>query len=192
MSEELLIRHCSPTLAGLKTANLFNCEYGTEEELKEYLRNINKTLSKKGIRVMPLKYGNNRALIYLFRPDDLKRDLTCGEAEKLLEENGYEKNNCGLGSCLARLTGKLKESNDFPHEIGLFLGYPPEDVRGFMEQGSSKCKCTGTWKVYGNEEAAKKTFARYKRCNELYEKLYAQGNTMEKLTVAGGSKASRQ
>lgn len=183
MSEELLIRHCSPTLAGLKTANLFNCEYETEEELKEYLRNINKTLSNKGIRVMPLRYGNNRALIYLFRPDELEKDLNCCEAKKLLEENGYVKKCCGLGKCLARLTVRLHEQEQFPHEIGLFLGYPPEDVRGFMEQGSSCCKCTGTWKVYGDEEAAKKTFARYKKCNEIYEKLYAQGRTMEKLTV---------
>ena len=25
MSEDLLIRHCSPTLAGIKTGNLFSC-----------------------------------------------------------------------------------------------------------------------------------------------------------------------
>lgn len=27
MSDEMIIRHGSPTLAGLKTGNLFNCSY---------------------------------------------------------------------------------------------------------------------------------------------------------------------
>lgn len=54
---------------------------------------------------------------------------------------------------------KLRRSEDFPHEIGLFLGYPLEDVAGFMELGPCSCKCTGCWKVYGNVEAAKKKFA---------------------------------
>ena len=34
MSEEMLIQQCSPTLAGIKTANLFSCSYTDEEELK--------------------------------------------------------------------------------------------------------------------------------------------------------------
>ena len=29
MPEELMIRHCAPTLAGLKTASLFACPYDT-------------------------------------------------------------------------------------------------------------------------------------------------------------------
>ena len=33
--EAFLIRHCSPTLAALKTASLFNCSYSTEKELIE-------------------------------------------------------------------------------------------------------------------------------------------------------------
>ncbi|MCR5809005.1 MAG: DUF3793 family protein [Clostridiales bacterium] len=33
MSEALIVRHCSPTLAGLKTANMFNYVYEDEAEL---------------------------------------------------------------------------------------------------------------------------------------------------------------
>lgn len=203
MSEELLIRHCSPTLAGLKTANLFNCEYETEEELKTYLREINAKLSGKGVRVMPLRYGDNRALIYLFRPDDLEKDLSCVEARSILKKSGYDsspecectgcsgKRSCRnkkshskcFGKCLATLQAKLKNESIFPHEIGLFLGYPPEDVKGFMEEGSRKCKCVGTWRVYGDERKARKTFAQYKKCNDIYGRLYAEGRPMEKLTV---------
>lgn len=47
MSEEMLIRHCSPTLAGLKTGNMFSCTFNDEGDKKEKLRTFNKVLRKK-------------------------------------------------------------------------------------------------------------------------------------------------
>ena len=54
MSDEILVRHCAPTLAGLKTANMFNCEYDSEEEMREDLRELNRRLSSKGVMAVPL------------------------------------------------------------------------------------------------------------------------------------------
>ena len=42
--EAFLIRHCSPTLAALKTASLFNCSYSTEKELIEDIEYWNETM----------------------------------------------------------------------------------------------------------------------------------------------------
>ena len=36
MSEDLIIKHCSPTLAGLKTANLFTCVYAQKQDVERY------------------------------------------------------------------------------------------------------------------------------------------------------------
>ena len=69
MSEELLIRHCAPTLAGLKTANMFNCRYEDRHALNGAIRAFNKRLGKKGLRLMPIRYGEERALIYVYRPE---------------------------------------------------------------------------------------------------------------------------
>ena len=38
MSEEIFIRHCSPTMAGIKTANLFTSRFEDEMEMKESIR----------------------------------------------------------------------------------------------------------------------------------------------------------
>ena len=65
----------------------------------------------------------------------------------------------------------------------MFLSYPPEDVKGFLEH--RPCKCVGCWKVYENEEAAKKTFAKYKACTKAYCRQLASGIDIERLTVAG-------
>lgn len=198
MSEELLIRHCSPTLAGLKAANMFSCKYDNEEELRDYLRSVNNNLSCKGIRAIPLKTGENRAIVYLFRPNALKRILLSGDAMSLLKERGYVRECDGCGKCgvgmgeyLCRLADRIKSEKDFPHEIGIFLDYPPEEVRAFIERDPTQCKCTGAWKVFCDEEKSKKAFAMFDKCRDVYTKRYSEGYSLEKLTVKE-SKRGRQ
>ena len=86
--------------------------------------------------------------------------------------------------CVAKLVDRLKESPEFPHEIGLFLGYPPEDVKGFIENRALHSKCTGCWKVYGDQEEAERIFARYKNCTDCYLRNWQRGTSLEKLTVS--------
>lgn len=181
MSEEMIIRHCSPTLAGLKTGNLFSCSYKTLEELRDNIRLLNRKLTQKGLRVVPLKFSQNKVLIYVFRPTRLKNDLFCEEAAAILKKHGY---SCDTtDKCLVKLINRLRDSNEFPHEIGLFLGYPPEDVEGFIQNSAGNSKCVGSWKVYGDEEKAKKLFRKYKKCTDIYIKKLKTGHTIERLTV---------
>lgn len=182
MSEEMIVRHCSPTLAGMKTANMFSCTFADTNEMRESIRCLNRLLGKKGLRIVPLKYEHNRALIYFYRPTHLSRDLRHDTAYRLLNERGYKTETAEC--CILQLIKRLKENDDFPHEIGLFLGYPPEDVCGFIENEAKDCKCVGCWKVYGDEETAKKTFAKYKKCTEVYCAQVAKGKSIERLTVA--------
>ena len=48
MSDELVIRHCAPTLASIKTANLFSCIFTDRQEMLKHVRNLNLRLKKKG------------------------------------------------------------------------------------------------------------------------------------------------
>ena len=75
MCEEMLIRHCSPTLAGLKTGNMFTCYFENEVKMRDSIRSFNRILVKKGLRVLPLRFRNNRGLIYVYRPSRLCRDF---------------------------------------------------------------------------------------------------------------------
>lgn len=182
MSEEMLVRHCSPTLAGMKTGNIFTCSFENIAEMRDNIRGWNLMLGKKGLRVLPLRFQNNRALVYVYRPahlsEDLKHDIAC----QLLQERGY----CMKSPerCILHLMKRLGESDEFPHEIGLFLGYPPEDVWGFIENKAESCKCVGCWKVYGNAEAAQKLFAKYKKCTAVYCAQHAEGKSVDRLTVS--------
>ena len=183
MSDELIVRHCSPTLAGMKTGNLFTCLFESDVEMRTSMRHWNQKFRKKGLRVLPLRYCNGRALIYMYRPARLSQDLQHATACRLLQERGYT--SAAADRCVVHLKKRINECEKFPHEIGLFLGYPPEDVCGFIENKPGSCKYVGCWKVYGDTEAAKKIFAKYKKCTAVYCAKLARGKSIDRLAVAG-------
>ncbi len=183
--EKELIRHCSPTLASLKIASLFTLEFsghGDLTELNSALRKWNKRLSDKGVAILALRETHERALIYVFRIKKLQSVLCCPRVEQFLTKNGY--GGTSVGAALATLRAHLTGREGFPHEIGIFLGYPLDDVIGFIENNGRNCKCAGCWKVYCDECEAVKTFARFKKCETVYMRLWEQGRSVRQLTVA--------
>lgn len=183
MSEDLVVRQCAPTLAGMKTGSLFPCPCDNPAALLEQIRQFNRRLRPKGLCLLPLRYTQSFALLYLYRPAELRRDLDGQLARQLLARAGYPP--ARSERCIAALIRRLRQNKDFPHEIGLFLSYPPEDVRGFIEHRACDFKCAGLWKVYGDEEKACKMFERFKKCTEIYCALWRSGSNIEQLTVAG-------
>ena len=182
MSEDLLIRHCSPTLAGIKTGNLFSCACPSRKDLTKDLCRLNKKLVPKGIRVLPLRVRKGRALIYAYRPNALESDLTDHRARALLLKYGYVPEN--PNGCVVHLIHRLRSEGEFPHEIGLFLSYPPEDVLGFICNRACNHKCVGCWKVYGDEQAARSIFEKYEMCSKIYSRQWQQGKSIEGNTEA--------
>lgn len=181
MSEDLIIKHCSPTLAGIKTGNLFSCSYTSKKKTIKEIEYFNRIFVPKGVKMQALKFRNNRVLIYVYRPSSLKKDLSDDYSQTLLKSQGYHSTD--LCECISKLKFRVNSHSEFPHEIGLFLGYPPEDVHGFILHKGNHCKCTGCWKVYGDEETAVKQFAKFKKCSDVYYSKWLGGTTINKLTV---------
>ena len=181
MPEDLLVECCAPTLAGLKTGSLFACPCDDPQTLMQDLRGLNRRLAGRGLRILPMRCSGNRALLYLFRPERLSRDLEGSDARSILDKAGYA--GLGMNACVKRLMLRLRDSENFPHEIGLFLSYPPEDVQGFITNKARNYKFIGTWKVYGDEAAAHKTFERYRKCTESYRRQHSAGVPVERLAV---------
>ena len=182
MSEEYVVRQCAPTLAGIKTGSLFPCPYQSRQALMSEIRALNRRLSPKGLILLPVRYLDGKVLLYLYRPSNLRHDLKNRLAAQVLEQAGY---SCSKSEqCVVPLIRRLKENEDFPHEIGLFLSYPPEDVKGFIDNRACNFKCSGLWKVYGDEARAQAMFARFRKCTEIYCKLWQEGSSIEQLAVA--------
>jgi hypothetical protein len=115
-------------------------------------------------------------LVLLYRPDALYKALTEPDAQKSLQSLGYKiPASRGLRASLAALRSRFLEPQGFPHEIGFFLGYPPEDVLGFIQQGGKNYKYCGLWKVYGDVEKALALFHHYESCRERTKEYLSGG-----------------
>ena len=181
MSEEILVRHCSPTLANIKTGNLVNCRIDSVYRLKKDIISLNSVLNAKGVSIRVLYCSSERALIYVYRPEKLNADMQNGKDKKFLNSIGYR--GTTNDELINELSARVYSCGGFPHEIGLFLGYPIDDVISFIENKGKNFKCCGCWKVYHDEDNAKKTFEKYKKCTNIYCKKYLQGSSLKRLTV---------
>ena len=182
MLERYLIEHCSPTLASVKTANLFTWSFAPEEMPEQQVRYWNQELQARGISLVVLRVQNQKALMYVCRKQRLQERLDDPKVQNFLGKYGYVQKDADYA--LQRLKERLAKAEGFPHEIGVFLDYPLEDVVGFIENAGQNYKCSGCWKVYCNECETRKLFAKYKKCREIYSRLWENGRSVLQLTVA--------
>ena len=115
------------------------------------------------------------------RREALAALLAQADVQAFLRAMGY--GDTSPDGALAFLRQRLAESPCFPHEIGVFLGYPLSDVIAFMRDGGRGCRCSGCWKAYTNECEAMRIFQRYKACRAAYQTLFRAGWPLERLTV---------
>ena len=68
---------------------------------------------------------------------------------QIFQDMGYQDHAMGkiLYAFRQRYEGYLLRNQEFPHEMGLLLGYPVEDVKGFIRNGGENCLYIGYWKV---------------------------------------------
>lgn len=154
--------HAAPLLFGNKIANIITISAGSYQGICRLLQGTN-------ISVRPLRAGKRRVIVFLYRREALREYLNLPECRKLLRETGYlvgrEVQKEDLKKLLSRLARRVSFYHSgeisYPHEIGLFLGYPIEDVRGFLEKQGRDCLYSGYWKVYADVAGAKKLFLRF-------------------------------
>lgn len=181
MLESRMIEYCAPTLAGMKSANLFNYFFTKKEDVLKELNEMNEKLNIRGVYVEAMKWKENSVLIYTYRKSHLSQELKKSGVRELLSVYGYEDDTAK--GCLLHLKERLCYSDVFPHEIGIFLGYPLPDVIGFIHHKGQNCKYCGMWKVYGNELEAIRLFERLKKCTDVYLQVFAKGRSITQMTV---------
>ena len=165
--------HCGVTLAKIKAGSLV-C--APAKDLAKLCLRLGE-FSRRGIEFVPLRLCKGRAGILVYVKSALQDVLFKDDVKEFLRGLGYEYST--LEEAIAALRVKIARSKDFPHEIGIFLGYPPRDVRGFMERW--QVKMVGYWRVYDDEEGARELFRRYDKCAGCICKRLLQGETLCKI-----------
>jgi hypothetical protein len=175
---DLFIRWAAgPAIGGVKPASLVRLpRNGMDRAWDTWGEEICRGL---GVSAAILRESSAGVLVLLYRRRLLRRVLKGPSGRHLLSllypvESGPD-------SCLEYLAGRFSawaggslpaedvchtaSSRDstnpvqFPHEVGIFLGYPLEDVIAFCAGKANPCNCQGYWKVYHRPEKAKRTFA---------------------------------
>ncbi len=163
--EYKLAFHCAPTLAQEKTANLVSLNHLKFKAIKERISEYNHYFSSRGLAMEILCECPKRTLVFIYHRKLLLAYLNQPDIKEYLEAAGYDLDEMDLNTILARLSQRMTRHQQFkeayPHEIGLFLNYPLEDVTGFIENSGQNYMFCGYWKVYSDLENTKQRFQRY-------------------------------
>ncbi len=174
----LLAIHCAPILKGSKVANILTV---TRAEFA----GLGALLEGTGISFCFLKTKEEKAILYLYRKQELEAYLMQEDIKEFLDAYGYMDN--GVNSILRRLSERICLYNsgkaEFPHEIGIFLGYPLMDVRGFIENEGKNYAYSGYWKVYHNVPKTTRLFLRYDREREQVLTEISLGKSIREIAV---------
>ena len=177
--EKMLAAHSAPTLAGKKPANLVSFDT-MELEVEKWLYWYAAGMKKRGVYFRELCDCGRRRLVLIYHKELLQQTLRDENIRSYLYGCGYEGES--LSQWLDYLARRVTECNGFPHEIGLFLGYPIGDVLGFIENSGKNYKMAGYWKVYEDEKKAKELFDSYTSCKNMFSKLVGSGKSIMCLT----------
>lgn len=181
--DHALAFHCAPAMVGLKPANLISLSRAQYPDLEALIQEYDCRFRGKGVRFRQLCECSRGVLLLVYHSRKLEEQLGLPEVAELLQKDGYPVDK-GLERMLLFLGKRLIAADNFPHEIGLFLGYPVEDVLGFQRYGGRNCKFCGHWKVYSDVERARALFRQYDRCREVLCSRLAEGMTLGEILQA--------
>lgn len=88
MSEEILIQHCAPTLAGLKTGSLVTAPCPDVPAVLRSCRSGTAALAKGRANFAP-RFTPGHVLLYLYRSRQLESDLRQRDAAAILRKKGF-------------------------------------------------------------------------------------------------------
>lgn len=164
---------CAPLITGLKISNLLNICKEDFTAMKEIVKNSH-------ISWYMLVERDDKITILLYHKKSLESYLAKKRVLEMFLEAGYR--SFSLESILkeicVRYQGYMENKEDFPHEMGLLLGYPVEDVEGFMKYKGENSLCTGYWKVYENKDRKLKIFEKFENAKETLIQLLSCGVSM--------------
>ena len=164
---------CSPFITGLKISNLFAISILQYSKL-EYILTVSNYSFKR------LYYTKNKVIYLLYDEKKLKEYLRKDIVRKILYKLGYPYNtHKDIDKLLVIFKEKyaryMEKKEAFPHEMGIFLGYPIEDVVGYLKNNGENSACVGYWKVYKNVEEKQTLFREFEYAKESVIRCLAQG-----------------
>lgn len=176
-----LMLECAEVLAGVKPANLIsigNRPQPCGRNLYQLWQSHHSELATRlaGLTIKVLQTKEKSLLLLCYNKNHLERHLAHAGIRTLLHKAGYEA-DASNAALLAELCRRIEKNNSFPHEIGLFIGYPAKDVAAFMGLIKLPFACQCLWKVYGNPVQSLDLAEQFRCCRQKMGAVLRTGNS---------------
>lgn len=167
---------CAPLIAGLKPSNLLSIS-------KFGLRRVWEIIKGTGISYTVLLVSGQRVTVLLYKKEELENYLKQSDVKSMFNALGYQEIDLKeiLPIFQSRYQKYMEENKNFPHEMGLLLGYPVEDVDGFIRHEGKNSLYMGYWKVYGNLQEKLQLFLKFEIAKENLIQLISDGVSMREI-----------
>lgn len=167
--ERYFLWSAAPVLAGVKPSALISfrhCCKSIWQNQKDYICGIT------GLSVKELYHSEKTFSLLIYDEPLMNAVIKNGAAQKLLRRYEYPEDS-NLTGLLEHLKARFN-GTPFPHEIGVFLGYPPVDVDAFIANCGKDYLCCHYWKVYHDEQSAREAFRRIDEAKTRAQNLILQ------------------
>lgn len=148
--QKWLFVHIAGVLFGGKAGELLTIP-GDQSGLgyDRQLKVIEKLSAKWNYSYLPLCRGSESAKVVFYKRKKVSEALAAIPPCILEDKLGYGI-DMSPREFLAEIARRWNESGKIPHEIGIALGYPADDVLGYMGLLPLECRGTCGWRIYGN------------------------------------------
>lgn len=164
-------------ILGSKPAEIINVP-GSKEDKKIKLSQIEaffSNCSRITYRIITTHDGGKRVLFINER--SMEKVLVNKRCINFLKFVGYP-TDYELNDYMDELVFRL-QSEEFPHEIGVFLGYPLKDVLGFMGYGKNELVEVRNWRIYGDKEISYEVYNNFMRDKAIMKEIIESMNINE-------------
>ena len=177
MLDKLIIKYASPTLGKIKTGSLFKVYKNNQINLKEDIKYYNSLLNDLDLYLEIIYSSDKYNLIYIYNLQMLLNDINEKDVNDFLKIYGYK---CEfIEDYITYLKERLNSLRKTPHEVGIFFGYPLDDVKCFIKYKGKNFKLSGCWKVYNDVENCSKKFEDFKKYRDEFTYLYENNYSLK-------------
>lgn len=170
----------APVITGLKPSAIITVTKAEKQILEDLFAGTK-------ICIIGLHSGRKESIL-LYQREKLEELLDRKAVQSFLQSLAVGYGNFSLEEVLRHFTERFslykEKQADFPHEVGVFLGYPLRDVKIYMKNPLAKAKLTGYWKVFTEVESALACFQAYDMCIQSFTLMLKSGLSCRDLVMA--------
>jgi hypothetical protein len=182
----LLAAYCMPTLMRLKPSSLVSVNKKRVDYYR-FMEVMKAEVEQFGCGYNCVYENQDMLQLLIYHKERLEQVFAEENNKQFLKTYGYELKSNLIETGIDTLSERYRQYHersgraeymDFPHEIGIILGYPIGDVEAFIRlQGKNYIIC-GYWKVYYNTSKALTIFEEYKSVSKNALQMLSAGQSM--------------